>query len=508
MVQPFAVSVGLLGFLFLLSALWLTRNHEDVAPQVEVKQRIAAFGLLVGSVAVFIAHGSNGVLQHDEAVFVVTNIEVANGHLPYTRAFDNTGPLGPWFGGLGVYLGRQFGTHDLFAARIAYLPVALATVFVTFVLARKADIRVVASLIGAATLVMTPSFSREALSGPRPKLLVVLLGTFYVYALAQKRYWLAGALVALSTLAWQASFVLILVPIIHTIWRGLPSQPIKASLLFLAGGLAPTVIVALVFAGSGELEFLIEGFFTWNVGLGASRLPSSVADAFANPLKDLWGAHQAMWPLLVLGAAAILPVARKRFGGYRSYEKLQDGVSDLTTVAFLVWVAWTLIDYQGVVDLFPFLPFVAFGAAKVADVVAQRSRIWTVALFGTVLILGGVDLVRTRNDGLRDQEIELASIAAEHCVASYGQPEALAILGQSNPSRFFFSVPGLEGYLGRAVDSYVQELVIRRPVYIGGPVDANGSSIVDAVAEILPAIGYAPITGSNFEGWVTDKPGC
>lgn len=503
MISPLAVALGVAYAALIGLALVLTRDRRRSAGNFRVGRSAAILALLVVASSAFLAQGIDHGLVRDEGVFVVTNLEVANGRLPYTAAFDNTGPLGPWIGGFGVWLGRLGGWDGITSARIAYFPVALATVLVVLLLGARTRINVLAAAAGSLALIAIPSFSREALSGPRPKLLVALFVGLYLVALHKKRYMLGGLCLALATLAWQASFVLILVPIIFAVWKGPPNEPFKAVGRFLAGGLIPVAVILGIYSIAGELPALIEGFVTWNLTLGGSRLPTSIVDAVLNPSKDLWGAHQATWPLLVVGGLAILPFSRRIFTGPESSAPVGEvDAIDLVTVAFVVLVGWTLIDYQGVVDLFPLLPLAAFGVARVSDQVLMRSPVWSAALLAGLLVVGGVDLARTHNSELPEQRLELAWLVGDGCVASYGDPVALAIAGQSNPHRFFFDIPGLDSYLGDDASTYMRTLIAGSPAYVGGMPNPGGQNLANAVIDVLPSAGYQEVATGRFEGWV------
>ena len=296
------MAVGMAASLTIGVLLVRIRNRPELAQAERIPERALVAGLVGITLLVFLAHGINSALTYDEGVFVVTNIEVANGHLPYVAAFDNTGPLGPWFGGLGVAIGRIFGLDAVASARMAYLPVALLAVLAVFRLGRDVGLSAKASAAGAFGLVAMTSFSREALSGPRPKLLVVAVLIMFLVDLSRSRHMRSGAWVGIATMAWQSSIVLVLVPLIAIPMRRPREGTIRTLGKFAVGGLIPAAIVFVIYALNREVPTLVEGLITWNLQTASGRLPNSLIEAVVDPLKDLWGTHQATWPFIAVGA--------------------------------------------------------------------------------------------------------------------------------------------------------------------------------------------------------------
>jgi len=514
-ITPLAVGIGL-AFAAAIGLGLIASRKRSVHPRPDrLPKRTAIVVLLIIAGGTFVVQGIHSPLVRDEGVFVVTNFEVANGNLPYVAAFDNTGPVGPWFGGAGVALGRLVGLDAVTSARLTYFPVALVAVAATVALGMRGRLSAVASAAGGMALMAIPSFSREALSGPRPKLLVLALLVLYLISLHDRRYALSGVLLALAILVWQSSFVLIVVPIAAAVWKGHPENLLHSAARFAGGGLVPMALVLAVYTAAGEMDALIEGFITWNLQIGSSRLPSSPLEAVIDPLKDLWGAHQATWPLLVVGGFAILPFSRRVFDVPRPvHSRRGPDAIDLITVAFVVLAAWTLIDYQGVVDLFPLFPLAAIGIARVAEHMRLRAKGWSAALLTVLVLAGGVDVARTHDTRLLQQRKDLEALVATGCVVSYGAPVALAIAGQSNPHRFFFEAPGLDEHLGPAgAMAYLDTLTSENPAFVGGPVNPPGPNLASVVSVVLPDRGYRATAGRWFEGWLlgdlaTSQDGC
>jgi hypothetical protein len=173
-----------------------------------------------------------------------------------------------------------------------------------------------------------------------------------------------------------------------------------------------------------------------------------------------------------------------------------------------LWIAWTLLDYQGVVDLFPFFPLLALGFAAGAQHVAWHARRPNLVLAGllSILVLIGIaETVRSNDDGLSEQRraVELL-VAGREGVVSYDQEELLVISGGRNPVRFFFLIAGLTNYLvdHGEVQSYVSSLLRGHPDVVGARADLSEANPVQAeMIEQMGAI-YRPLQSAGFSAWV------
>lgn len=502
-----AVAIGVV-FAVVSTVVLLRSRHASRNEVANLNPWVATIGLVgVTLIAAFLI-GTDDKLERDESIFVVTNMEVANGHLPYVAAFDNTGPIGPWYGGIGVAVGRLWNADTVTSARVAYLAVAVAATIGVYGLARLAGARTLPAAIGAAAMVVLPTFAREALSGPRPKAIVLVLVLLYVAALARRRFLLAGFALGLSTLVWQASFVLVIAPVAYWLWRKPEDNLARSVARFIGGGLTAAAPVLLVYAIAGQLPIFVDGFLLTNFELGTSRLPTSIVDAVVDPLKDLWGAHQATWPVIVLGALSLLPFSRHILTD-NPEQVAATRVRDFATIAFLLLVGWTLFDYQGVVDLLPLWGLIGLGTALAVDRVDVRRRQAALALGLAILTVGAVDISRVDADGLDGQRMELEELLGDSCtVVSYGQPEALALAAQSNPSRFFSYRPGVNGPQPDDSNAYMATLIEDQPYFVGGWTTPDPSELGAAARASLPAAGYQPVELEHFQGWVLPETDC
>lgn len=413
-------------------------------------------GVLVVASVVFLAHGVDEALEHDEAVSVIASTAVADGALPYVEVFDNTGPLGPWVGGAGVAIGRILGASDVTSARVVYVPIAVATVAMTFAFARRMTGDAAIASIAAVALVALPAFSREALSGPRPKLLVIALQVGVLIALERRRWFIAGCGVALAALTWQVAAIVGIAAIAVAITS---ERPTRAATSVAAGMSSPGLAVTLIYVVAERADVLWEGMIGWNLRYAwRSRPPRSVPARFVEPVRDAWSADVVSWPILALGILCVIvaAVACLRSEGRAALDRPIVWIAALA----VAWLVWTWIDEQSVVDLLPLMPLAALGVAVAVDHVRRVKPIAVPIALAAVITVAAIETVRTRDVTLVDQRRIVAEMARGHRLVSYDGPIALALSGSRNPTPFTFKVPGLSRFLEErdAIDRFVREL--------------------------------------------------
>ncbi|HYF12332.1 MAG TPA: DolP-mannose mannosyltransferase [Actinomycetota bacterium] len=413
-------------------------------------------GVLVLASIAFLAHGVDEALEHDEGVFVIASTAVADGALPYVEVFDNTGPLGPWVGGAGVALGRTVRASDVTSARAVYVPVALAILVMVFTLVRRMTGDAAIASIAVAALVALPAFSREALSGPRPKLLMIAFEIGALLALQRRRWFVAGVAVGLAALTWQVAAIVGIVAVAVAITS---QRPARAAASVAAGVSTPVMAVTLVYVVAGRADTLWEGMVGWNLRYAwGSRSPRSIAARFIDPIRDAWSADIVSWPILALGILCVIVVAVAclRREGRMGLERPIVWVAALV----VVWLVWTWIDEQSVADLLPLMPLAALGFAVGVDHVRRVRPIVVPVALAAIIAVAAIETVRTRDVTLVDQRRIVAAITRGRRLASYDGPTALALAGSRNPTRFMFEVPGLSRFLTEhdVIDPFVREL--------------------------------------------------
>jgi hypothetical protein len=266
--------------------------------------------------------------------------------------------------------------------------------------------------------------------------------------------------------------------------------------LALLGGIIPGAATVLYFTATGAFGALFEGAFLLPV-TGTQRGDATLLGHLAHVVSTVrtgYGIGQLVfWP--GIGALLALMVARawrlRREGAALARDPLL-----LVILPPLVFVtAFSVVDFQGYPDLYPFLPYAALGVAGMVAAVLARlehrvpAATPEAATGGTVtgnVIAGraiiGVALVAlvattwvwysvegSSDTRLLDQRAAVARverrIGSDGTLYALGDPTPLVLSGRTNPSREIYLAAGVdnwvvnhtdggfEGWMGRVVAS-------------------------------------------------------
>jgi len=423
----------------------------------------AAFVALVATTA-YGLNGFDGLLQRDDAIYVYSGQQLADGVPPYISVFDHKGPLAPMLCGIAVVFGRWIGADDILSCRVLFFMISILTVVGVFMISEKIIGSLRSALFAALTFVAFWGFGAHAASGPRAKTPMVLLQILALYFTASKR-WFWGALFGgLATLTWQPMVVFPLITLILAVLQShSPKQRFRSAALALGGMFLPIALTMLWFAGKGALGEFIDGWITFNI-LHLDRDGATIASNFVRMSAAIREGYVATSTLLYLGFLGIVLFAIVRLYAYRGQVKhwLQEDGSMAVILSFPCPFLWSALDFQSYPDFFPFLPYAALGcgwmlSAAIRGIEAQYSLTGRFVPIASVLVLllllgiSGPQYYRTRNTELLHQRqwaAELnAKIPADYPVLSIGLPQALVLTGRTNPTPFAFVVNGIDNYI-------------------------------------------------------------
>ncbi len=499
-----AIVIGLLFGLFALMLLTRSRSETGAPPagirsELQVSDTSIATVLLAVTLLVGAIHGWNGILQNDEAIFVVTNISVADGNLPYVAAFDNTGPLGSVAGAPGVLLGRLTHIGAVEGVRLWYLILASGLGSLVFGLARTIDVSKRWALVASISVLAIPTVNRELLSGPRPKLLITVAFLGIAICFVRRRWLLGGLLVGVAGLFWQPAWLIGSAVVVASRDES-PARQALNWIIAASGALLTVALAFLPFLFTGNVGTFVQGIVAYNFKYLAGRSQEGLLERVLNPLRDVWGAHQASWPIVVFGMAALLPFIGPKI---RSKAINPRGASVLSAMAVL-FVLWTLFDYQGVVDLVPIFGIVGVGFATfVQNALSSTGSNQPAALALVALVaIAGFELTRTIDSALPVQRSRYAVFQGIGPVVSYGDPVALALTDSVNPNPVFFRIPGRDPYLRESggYELYVADLLASDPALLAGANRGRPPSLECYLQKEMPKRGYI---ATEF-GWVDE----
>ncbi|RYP85352.1 hypothetical protein EKO23_12785 [Nocardioides guangzhouensis] len=476
-------------------------------PDAERSARLRIDPLLlavtVAALAVYLLHGWRGALSRDLAVYAYAGQMVADGNPPYVEMLNRAGPLAHLLPGLGAAAARVVGIDDLVGMRMLFLLLSVATVSALYVAARALFASRQVALASACTFLAFYGFIEYASNGPREKTPMVLFLVLMIWALARRRWLLAGVFLALATLSLQIAFFVGAPAALGALLLGLRKWDLlRGTARLAAGGLLTLAAFVAYFVAVGAVRDFVDAFVVINLRYTPAQPMSSAKLSFAwdNLLR---GYGASVW-LILVGLVAMVVVAAL---GARGWRRLPEDGPAATVVALgpavLVGTLWTMRDFDGWPDAFPLLPFAALGIGGMLALTLHRlpvravlvtTLVWSLATTGLAL---GLSL-----DGRSDRlDVQRASVARtlrvlpDATMFSVQAPQPLVLAGRHNPSKYQMFSNGLLAYLDDTwpggVDGYRAWILERQPDLIALG-KTGGNAWRRALADDYQRVGCAP----------------
>jgi hypothetical protein len=408
---------------------------------------------------IYALYGFNGWLYRDDAIYLYAGQQFAEGIPPYVSIFDHKTPLSPILSGIFVSAGRLAGIDDVLAVRLGWWLLSGMAGGVLFLLGRTLFRSSLAGLMAGLALTGFWSFGREAVSGPRAKTPFLLFQLLFFLMAAHRRWGWAGCVAALATWVWQPGIVFVLLALILPLlerseeraarWKGAGQAAV--------GVLFPSLILFGYFIAKGAFGPLIDGAVLFNL-THLDRPPFELWAHLEAPVRSLFKGYALMALPGIAGLLYFLYAAHVRF--HDGPRRIADWAAWRAAALALPFViGWTILDFQGAADLYPFLPYMALGLAGLAWQLGgflgeMRSLPWLsqrgiiIALIALMGLLSASLYHRTGEDGLVAQRVSAGQVfdrfTREGEVASIGLPELL-VLGQArNPNPYGFIIAGID----------------------------------------------------------------
>ncbi len=430
--------------------------------------------------------GSEGRLNHDDAIFLYGGQSIARGTPVYVGVFDHKGPLGQMVCAVGVTLADMLGRDGIATTRWLFLGIASATATGVFALSRRLFGSNIQALVTAACFVSFWGFGAHAFSGTRPKMLMTMFEVFALLFLARRNWFLTGFTGTLAAFTWQPTGLFVIAAFaIAALREGSNRDRFRAARRVALGGLVPTVVLLSHAAMNGALGEFLDGCFVFN--LAYLENPSSLRRQIASMMTILVYNGMGIPTLFGLLGIGMLYAWRIRESGWRRL--VRDPFACLL-FTFPLPVAWSLLDFQQYPDFFVFLPYVALslgwllscGARGVADALELSGRRRKLLLVAPALVLAVFSAATyrfARNRGLIEQRAQarhFERVYGDATIAAIGVPEAPVLLDRENIARYSFIMRGIRDYIQakesggfagwlRAIDAARPDVVIVDETY-------------------------------------------
>ena len=344
---------------------------------------VGALLALAVAVALFTRFSFDDTMRRDEAIYAYGGQQLAAGVPLYRGIFDPKTPVAQALAGAAAALAPGRGFADVHAIRVAFFVAACLSVVAVYWLGLVLWGSPLAALLGATVFASFRSFALDAVGGPDAKTPGILFAVVAL-ALLVRRRWFWGAFAgSLAALVWQPFAVYPLVAVgaafLGARWRGVCSS--------LAGAALPFLVCVAWLWGAGALPAAVEATVTYPLH-GVERVPETLGERIAHISGEVWSGYGVTGLLLGAGLLALLVVVRRAW---------------VVAATLVPLVVFSLHDFQGTADAYPFLPYAAVGVAGACALLAARWRA-VVGVAALVAVFGfsfaGYSHARSRDTGL------------------------------------------------------------------------------------------------------------
>ena len=341
-----------------LSKVWL-----DITRWASVRN-LALLAFIGGAAFVLARHPFNNPESGDPAIYDYIAQSILRGQLPYRDVVDIKGPGAPYLSALAMLTGKLVGLQDVLAVRVSNLLMMGLLSSLTFLVAQVYLRSRAAAIIAFLILLMRDQFAGFMIEGTQPKLPMILFGLVTLFLIARDKPFWSGICSMLSCLCWQPGLMFTGVAFL-IFSRYLTSWRDRRALKVLLGAAIPLVIVLSYFYARGALGDL----WAWTITYNYTVFGPDAERGSANAFDHLWTMIRRTFErdtILVMIAFLGLLV----FCIQRIREKLEHGWAlnspelfrDALLFPPLIYLGFSLINFQGGPDTIPFFPFIGIFA--------------------------------------------------------------------------------------------------------------------------------------------------
>lgn len=448
--------------------------------------------VLIVAAAMFSRFGLEEELRRDEAVFAYAGQQLAEGVPPYVSILDAKTPLASFIAGGAVIVGRAVGADDLVAIRLAFFLVACLTVVAIHLAATLLFRSVTAGLGAAAAFLTFKGFAIDALGGPNAKTPGVLLGALTTVFVVRRHWFSAGFSASFALLVWQPLAVYALVVMIAALAASEAEDRWRSATRAALGIAVPGLATLGYFAAAGALPQLVEGAILLPT-VGRPPAEGDLGARVGHIIEIVAVGYGLGGTVVWLGLAGLAFLAWRRARRLGGHGRALAADRLLLPVMFpLVALAGlSLVDFQGYPDVYPLLPYAAFGIGGIAalalrraertvlrDRNGDRARAGALGLLAVILVgtWAWYSEPRAEGDTLVAQRADAA--AAERLLRPgdtlrvLGSPAPLVLMNRRNPSSGIYLSAGIDRWVAEhhagGFPGWAAEVASSDMVVVGG----------------------------------------
>jgi len=451
-------------------------NHPQITGIKSLSVAILIFAI---SALVFSQYGFEGTLVRDDANYVYSGQQMAQGMPPYKSIFDYKGPLAPMLSGLGAYLAELIHIDDILMVRIIFFIISCLVVVALYFLGSSLFESWPVGLLSACVFIGFSGFGRHAASGPRAKSLMLLFVILTLLLTSKKKWFWAGVCGSLAFLTWQPTAIYVAISIfLAFIQSESRYTKVKSVCLASAGALIPMAMISLYFLLKGAFSDLFDGVILFHVK-NLERGPFSFLGNLGEPISAVYKAYTIMTIPIILGLFMLggLYVWRLKMQASRISTLLSQDHFAAFLLSLPLPVLWSFLYFQSYPDFYIFLPYLALGFGwllylaleaftTTADISIPLKKIFQLAL--CVFLIGGalIGYRKASEKGLVEQRQWARQIEnmfdRDSKIVSIGVPEILVLLHRTNPNPYVYIVNGIDNRIDEKTtggfDGWLKEL--------------------------------------------------
>jgi hypothetical protein len=422
---------------------------------------LGALLALAVAVALFTRFSFDDTMRRDEAIYAYGGQQLAAGVPLYRGIFDPKTPVAQALAGAAAALAPGRGFGDVEAIRLAFFAAACLSVVAVYWLGLALWGSPLAALLGATVFASFRSFALDAVGGPDAKTPGILFAVVALALLVRRRWFWGGLAGSLAALVWQPFAVYPLVALgaafFGARWRGVGAV--------LAGAALPLVAFVAWLWAAGALPAAVEATVSYPLH-GVERVPETLGERGGRIAGVVASGYRVSGWLLVAGLIAVVAVIVLR--ARRAW---------ILAASLIPIVVFSLHDFQGTADAYPFLPYAAVGVAGAFSLLAARWRA-AVGVAAVVAVFGfsfaGYSHGRSRDTGLlreRDRAVAVERLLNPgERFEAFGDPPPLVLTGTRDPTRFVYLSEGVGDWAVRhefgGFEGFTAGIRARRPAVV------------------------------------------
>ena len=456
------------------------RELADTLPQIQsTLKRFASTGglaLIAFSLAVVVILLHNPFKKPeggDPAIYDYIAQSIVRGQLPYRDVVDIKGPGAPYLSAVAMLTGKLLGIRDVIAVRVLNVVMVGLLSSLTFLVAQIYLRSRAVGLIAFMVPLMRYQFVEFMMEGTQPKLPMILFGMLALLMIARDRPLWAGLCSMLSCLCWQPGLMFSGVAFLIfsrylTSWRDLRAFKV------LLGAAIPLAAVLSYFYAKGALGDLWAWTITYNYSVFGPEAEVGAGAA----VDHLWTIVRRTFErdviLVVLAAIGLLDfLAERVIDKVRSRCDLKSTNLFRDALLFppLVYLAFSLINFQGGPDSIPFFPFIGIFAGwafvRFVNLLGKMKSDWSLLpKFRVDVVLPAIAIVtmltlllyrattyRAGGQTLQDQYAAITKVSEllgpQDQIYVHGAAEILVLLNRPNLNPYVFLDWGADDFAAR-----------------------------------------------------------